>query len=257
MAGALIRGLLASGNYPATDICVAEKLAAQRRRVVRSFRVRATPANLEVAANSDIVILAVKPQIMHEVLAEIRPAVRPSTLVVSIAAGVRLRRIEDALGSKARVVRVMPNTPALVGRGMSVIARGRHASARDEARTLDIFRAVGDAVAVPREAMLDAVTGLSGSGPAFVYLLTEGLIAGGRAAGLPQKLAERLAYQTIAGAVAMMQETGRTPADLRDMVSSPGGTTLAGLAHLQSQGFRQAAMGAVAAATARSRELGV
>jgi pyrroline-5-carboxylate reductase len=257
MAGALIRGLLASGAYRGTEIWVAEKLAAQRRRIVRSFHVGAIQANLEVAANSDIVVLAVKPQVMHEVLAEIRPAVGPATLFISIAAGVRLRRIEAALGGKARVVRVMPNTPALVGRGMSVIALGRHASARDGARTLAIFRAVGDAVAVPREPLLDAVTGLSGSGPAFVYLFAEGLIAGGRAAGLSQKLAEQLAYQTIKGAAAMMQETGRSPADLRKMVSSPGGTTLAGLAHLHSQRFRQAAMAAVTAATARSRELGV
>jgi pyrroline-5-carboxylate reductase len=255
MAGALIRGLIASGAYRASDIWVAEKAAAQRRRVERAFRVRALADNSAVAAGSAIVVLAVKPQVMHDVLAEIRPVVRPPTLFISIAAGVRLQRLEHSLGPRARVVRVMPNTPALVGRGMSVIVGGRRASTRDVARTLAIFRAVGDAIAVRRERFLDPVTGLSGSGPAFVYLFAEGLLEGGRAAGLSPKLAERLAYQTIEGAVAMMRETGKSPAKLREMVTSPGGTTLAGLAHLQSAGFREAVNGAVIAATARSREL--
>jgi pyrroline-5-carboxylate reductase len=255
MAGALIRGLIASGAYRPSEIWVAEKAAAQRRRVERAFRVRASADNTAVAAGSAIVVLAVKPQVMREVLAEIRSVVRPPTLFISIAAGVRLQQIERALGPRARVVRVMPNTPALVGRGMSVIAGGRRASTRDVARTLAIFRAVGDAIAVPRERFLDPVTGLSGSGPAFVYLFAEGLLEGGQAAGLSPKLAERLAYQTIEGAVAMMKQTGKSPAELRAMVTSPGGTTLAGLTHLQSAGFREAVSGAVVAATARSHEL--
>jgi pyrroline-5-carboxylate reductase len=255
MAGALIRGLIASGAHRAAEIWVAEKASAQRRRVARAFRIRALADNAAVAAGSAIVILAVKPQVMHEVLAEIRSVVRPTTLFISIAAGVRLQQLEHALGPCARVVRVMPNTPALVGRGMSVVVGGHRASTRDVARTLAIFRAVGDAIAVPQERLLDPVTGLSGSGPAFVYLFAEGLLRGGRAAGLSPKLAERLAYQTIEGAVAMMKETGKSPAELRAMVTSPGGTTLAGLAHLESLGFQEAAKGAVIAATARSREL--
>jgi len=138
---------------------------------------------------------------------------------------------------------------------MSVVAGGRRASRRDITHVLTIFRSVGSAEAVPREALLDAVTGLSGSGPAFVYLFAEGLINGGRAGGLSQGLAEHLAFETIAGAAAMLKETGKTPAELRQMVTSPGGTTLAGLTHLQSMGFLEAVEGAVTSATARSREL--
>jgi pyrroline-5-carboxylate reductase len=199
--------------------------------------------------------LAVKPQIMDSVAAEIRGAARPGTLFVSIAAGVRLGRLERALGPEAHVVRVMPNTPALVGRGMSVVVGGQKASRRDVSRALTIFRAVGDAVAVRDETILDAVTGLSGSGPAFVYAFAEALIDGGRRVGLENELASRLVLRTLAGAAAMLTETGLSPAELRTMVTSPGGTTVAGLAHLDGQGFAQAVRGAVAAATSRAREL--
>jgi pyrroline-5-carboxylate reductase len=255
MAGALIRGLLGSGAYRRQDLWVGEKAAPQRRRLARTFRVPTVADNRLIAAGSAIVVLAVKPQIMDEVLADIRPSVRSSTLFISIAAGVRLNRLERGLGPQSRVVRVMPNAPALVGRGMSVVVGGRRAHARDVARTLAIFRGVGDAVAVTRESLLDPVTGLSGSGPAFVYLFAEGLVRGGRAAGLNDALAQRLAFQTIEGAVAMLRETGKSPADLRRMVSSPGGTTLAGLAHLDASGFLDAVEGAVARATTRAREL--
>ena len=255
MATALIRGLLGSKAYQPREIWVSEKLPAQRRKIERTFRITTTEENATLAAGSATVILAVKPQNMDDVLAEIRPAVNPRTLFISIAAGVRLRRLERGLGPGSRVVRVMPNTPALVGRGMSVVAAGSRASARDVAHTLSIFSSVGSAEAVPREALLDAVTGLSGSGPAFVYLFAEGLVAGGRAGGLPQTLAERLSFQTIEGAAAMLKETGKTPAELRAMVTSPGGTTLAGLAHLESKSFLDTVRGAVASATSRAREL--
>ena len=255
MASALLRGLLTSGAYRARDVWVGEKLRAQRDRLEHTFRVTAIADNRAVAARSQTVILAVKPQIMDDVLAEIRSAVHPRTLFISIAAGVRIVRLESGLGPRSRVIRVMPNTPALVGRAMSVITGGRRASARDVAQALAIFRSVGSAVAVPREALLDAVTGLSGSGPAFVYLLAEGLVDGGRAAGLSQSLAEHLAFQTVEGAAAMMKETDKSPAELRAMVTSPGGTTQAGLEHLASRGFLDAVRGAVVSATARAREL--
>lgn len=255
MATALVRGLLQSGRYGHRDIGVAEPVAARRQALARGFRISVTTDNTSIVAGSAIVVLAVKPQVMDEVLEALRSAVRPSTLFISIAAGVRLDRLQRGLGSNARVVRVMPNTPALVGRGMSVVVGGRRASARDVARTIAIFQAVGDAVAVRREALLDPVTGLSGSGPAFVYAFAEGLIDGGRRAGLSPALAERLALQTVAGAAAMLTETGRKPADLRTMVTSPGGTTLAGLRHLDSKGFVEVVRGAVAAATTRAREL--
>lgn len=255
MANALIRGLLRAKAYQAHEIWVSDNVPAQRHRLERSFRVATTEDNATLAAGSRTVLLAVKPQQMDHVLAEIRPAVQPGTLFISIAAGVRLRRLEQGLGPQARVVRVMPNTPALVGRGMSVVAAGRRASARDVAQTLAIFRSVGSAEAVPREALLDPVTGLSGSGPAFVYLFAEALIDGGRHGGLSQEFAERLCFQTIEGAAAMLKETGKSPSELRAMVTSPGGTTLAGLTHLQSKDFVEIVRGAVRAATHRAREL--
>jgi len=255
MAGALVKGLLASRTYAPADIWVAEPLVARRRALSRGFRITTTADNRAVASSSSIVVLAVKPQVMDSVVEEIAPAVRPGTLFVSIAAGVRLDRLERALGAGARVVRVMPNTPALLGRGMSVVVPGRHASRRDVGRTLAIFRAVGDAVAVADEKLLDAVTGLSGSGPAFVYAFAEALIEGGRRAGLEPALASRLALRTVAGAAAMLLETGLGPAELRSMVTSPGGTTLAGLSHLDAQGFSRAVQGAVEVAAARAREL--
>jgi pyrroline-5-carboxylate reductase len=255
MAGALVKGLLASHTYRPDDIWIAEPVAARRRALARAFRVATTTDNRAVAGGSSIVVLAVKPQVMDAAIAEIREAVRPSTLFVSIAAGVRLDRLEHALGARARVVRVMPNTPALVGRGMSVAVGGRNASRRDVARTLELFRAVGDAVAADDEEVLDAVTGLSGSGPAFVYAFAEALIDGGRRVGLEERLATRLALRTVAGAAAMLTETRLSPAELRTMVTSPGGTTLAGLSHLDAQGFARTVEGAIAAATARAREL--
>jgi pyrroline-5-carboxylate reductase len=185
-----------------------------------------------------------------------RPAVSAAKLFVSIAAGVPTRRLEAGLGDHARVLRVMPNTPALLGKGMSVLVRGRYATAADEKLGVRLLRAVGDAVALPDERLLDAVTGLSGSGPAYVYLMAEGLISGGVQAGLPAPLAARLALQTIAGAAAMLQETGETPEALRAMVTSPGGTTLAGLGELHRRGFKDALIAAVVSATRRSEELG-
>jgi pyrroline-5-carboxylate reductase len=207
-------------------------------------------------AAAAVVIVAVKPQIIDAVLAEMRSSMTSRTLVVSIAAGVPTSRLERALGGRARVVRVMPNTPALLGKGMSVTVRGRHATAADERLVLQLLRTVGRARAVRDERLLDAVTGLSGSGPAYVYRLAEGFIAGGVAAGLAPEMARELTLQTITGAAAMLQETGETPPRLREMVTSPGGTTLAGLTELDRRGFMDAVSAAVVAATRRATELG-
>jgi pyrroline-5-carboxylate reductase len=255
MAGALIRGLVRARLHTPGSICVAEPVASRRRALRRRFGVGVTTDNRAVVADSAVVVLAVKPQTMDAVLAGIRPAVTRETLFVSIAAGVPLRRLERGLGSGARVVRVMPNTPALLGQGMSAVVGGRDASARDVARVREMFGAVGDAVTIEREGLLDAVTGLSGSGPAFVYAFAEALIDGGTASGLPRRLAVRLALRTVAGAGAMLLETGKSPADLRAMVTSPGGTTLAGLRYLEERDFMGSVTGAVRAATARAREL--
>lgn len=255
MAGALVKGLLAAGRYDAGALLVSDASPEARRRMKRGHRVEALAQNVEVAHRARTLVLAVKPQVMADVLAEIRPAVGPRHLVISIAAGIPLARLETGLGRGVRVVRVMPNTPALLGKGMSVAVAGRWATPRDLARTVRLFRAVGDAVAVDREELMDAVTALSGSGPAFVYAFAEHLVAGGSALGLDDALATRLAFATIEGASAMLRAGDRTPRELREMVSSPGGTTLAGLAALAERDFGGAIRAALTAAAARSREL--
>jgi len=256
MATALIKGLLAAGVHRPDEIVASDvdgaKLAALRRR----FKIATSADNVTLVRRSRVVVLAVKPQIIDGVLAQLQPAVTPQKLFVSIAAGVSTERLERGLGPGARVLRVMPNTPALLGQGMSVLVCGRHALPRDERTGLRLLRAVGDALAVSEERLLDPVTGLSGSGPAYVYLFAEGLIAGGVAAGLAPDLATRLAYQTLVGAAAMLRETGETPEALRAMVTSPGGTTFAGLGVLGERGFKDALIAAVVAATRRAEELG-
>ena len=256
MASALLKGLLAAGLYRPDQLCASDVVAQKRTSLRRRFGIGVTADNAALVRGSKVIVLAVKPQIIDAVLQQLRDAVTPAQLFISIAAGVTTARLEAGLGAHARVLRVMPNTPALVGKGMAVLVRGRHATVADERLGLRLLRAVGQAVAVHDERLLDAVTGLSGSGPAYVYLFAEGLVAGGIGAGLPAPLATQLALQTITGAAAMLQETGESPEALRAMVTSPGGTTLAGLAELEGRGFKDAVAAAVAAATRRSAELG-
>jgi pyrroline-5-carboxylate reductase len=255
MAAALVRGLLRAGRYRPEDIWASDPVDAQLRRIKRAHKIAGTRSNCELVAGSQIVILAVKPQVMAAVLDEIRPEVTPKKLFISIAAGFPLRRLETGLGGQARVVRVIPNTPVLVGRGISVAVAGSRATPADLKQTLRLFKAVGEAVAITGEDLLDAVTALSGSGPAFVYVFAEGLIEGGVRGGLSQPLATQLAYQTLSGAAAMLLESGLSARDLREMVASPGGTTVAGLAALEAHHFRDAIIAAVETATRRAREL--
>lgn len=256
MATALVRGFIDAGLYEPLEICASDVETAKRNVMKRRLGVAVTSDNVTMVKNATVIVLAVKPQIIDSVLTELQSVVRRDHVFVSIAAGVPTRRIESLLGSQARVVRVMPNTPALLGEGMAVAVRGRFAKAADEKLTLQLLRAVGKARAVADERLLDAVTGLSGSGPAYVYLFAEALIEGGRAAGLKQELAEELALQTITGAAAMLQRAGETPQRLREMVTSPGGTTLAGLTELDRRRFKEAVSSAVVVATRRSNELG-
>jgi pyrroline-5-carboxylate reductase len=256
MAGALIKGLLETKRYRARDLRASDPDPRQRRRLARAHGVEVTADNLALVRESAVVVLAVKPQVMDAVLAAVRPAVSRDRLFVSIAAGVTLARLAEALGPGARVVRAMPNTPALLGEGMTVLVRGGRATAADERLAAGLFASVGDVLRVRDERLMDAVTGLSGSGPAFVYRFAEGLVAGGEAEGLPAPIARRLAFQTIRGAAAMLQRTGRSPEELRAMVTSPGGTTLAGLGALDDGGLVTTVAGAVCAAARRSRELG-
>ncbi len=256
MAGALAKGLLATKRYRARDLWASDAEPRQLAKFTRAYGVGRAPDNPTLVAESEIVVLAVKPQIMADVLAELRPRVTRRHLFVTIAAGIPTAKLEAGLGGRVRVVRAMPNTPALVGHGMTVVVRGAYASGVDEKRTAELFSGVGEVVRVTDEALMDAVTGLSGSGPAYVYRFAEGLIAGAVAEGLSDAVARRLTYQTLRGAAVMLQETGRPPEELRAMVSSPGGTTLAGLGALDERGFVDAVAAAVAAATRRGRELG-
>jgi len=255
MAGALIRGLLRAGQIDAHAIWASDPVDVQLRRLKRAHKIEVTRDNRQLVRGSQTIILAVKPQNMAAVLDEIRAEITPRKLFVSIAAGFPLRRLEAGLGGQARVVRVMPNTPALVGRGISVAVPGAKATPADLKYTLKLFKAVGEAVSITGEDLLDAVTALSGSGPAFVYLFAECLIEGGVRGGLPQNLAAQLAHATLGGAAAMLSDSGLSSRELREMVVSPGGTTQAGLTTLDTLHFREAVIAAVEAATRRAREL--
>jgi len=255
MAGALIKGLLNAGKYKPTDLWVSDPVDAQVRRLKRAHKIEGTRDNGDLVRNSQTIVLAVKPQAMAAVLDEIRHEVTPKKVFISIAAGFPLRRLESGLGGQARVVRVMPNTPVLVGKGISVAVPGVHATANDLKATLKLFKAVGEAVSITGEDLLDAVTAVSGSGPAFVYLFAECMIEGGVRGGLSQSLATQLAYATLGGAAAMLGESGLSARELRDMVTSPGGTTLAGLQSLETHHFREAVIIAIETATRRAREL--
>jgi pyrroline-5-carboxylate reductase len=211
--------------------------------------------NATDVARADVVILAVKPQTMSVALDSIRDSIGSKSLVVSIAAGITLARLECALPEGQRVIRVMPNTPCLIGLGASGYALGTHATNDDGKLVASLLSAVGAAFEVS-EKLLDAVTGLSGSGPAFVYSMIEALAAGGVAEGMSPELAGELAARTVAGAAEMVLQTGEKPAVLRDRVTSPGGTTLAGLGVLCERGFEEAVSDAVKAATRRSVQLG-
>jgi pyrroline-5-carboxylate reductase len=255
MATALAKGLVAAGFTGADAILASDPLAVGRDSFAKASGCRSTASNLEVVRGADVLVLAVKPSHVAEVLAEISSDVQSRHLLISIAAGVPLRTFAAALGSQARLARVMPNTPCLVGAGASAYALGGGATVDDGKLVSRLLSTVGIAVELP-EHMLDAVTGLSGSGPAYVYQMIEALSDGGVLMGLPRDVATRFASQTVLGAAQMVIQTGEAPAVLKDAVASPGGTTIAGLHALETAGLRAALMNAVQAATLRSRELG-
>jgi pyrroline-5-carboxylate reductase len=255
MATALAKGLINAGFTSANSIIASDPLAAARDAFARASDSRTTASSTEVVRDSDVLVLAVKPAHVAEVLAEISAGLQPRHLLISIAAGVPLQTLMAALGSNARLVRVMPNTPCLVGAGASAYAMGRQTTPDDAKLVAKLLSTVGIAVELP-EGLLDAVTGLSGSGPAYIYQVIEALSDGGVLMGLPRDVATRLASQTVLGAAQMVVQTGEPPAVLKDAVASPGGTTIAGLHALETGGLRAALMNAVQAATLRSRELG-
>jgi pyrroline-5-carboxylate reductase len=255
MATALARGWIDAGLAAPERVLASDPVPAAREGFAGVTGARVTADNREVVAGSDLLVLAVKPQSMAALLAEIRPAVTARHLTVSIAAGVGLKALADGLGADRRLVRVMPNTPCLVGASAAGYAAGDTATADDVALVDRLLNAVGRAFRVP-EHLLDAVTGLSGSGPAFVYVMIEALSDGGVRVGLPRDVATALAAQTVLGAAKMVLETASHPGVLKDQVTSPGGTTIAGLHALERGGLRAALIDAVEAATRRATELG-
>jgi pyrroline-5-carboxylate reductase len=255
MASALVAGILRAGLAKPADVIVGEPVAALRESLASQTGVQVTPDNAAAVSQSKLIVLAVKPQVMSAVLAELKPLVRPDQLIVSVAAGVTLRQLGEGLGVNRRVVRVMPNTPCLVGAGASGYCLGPSATAEDGKLVERLLGAVGVAYQVP-ESLLDAVTGLSASGPAFVALVIEALSDGGVRAGLPRDVAAPLAAQTVLGTARMVLEMGLHPAQVKDMVASPGGTTIAGVHALERGGLRASLMDAVLAAAQRARELG-
>ncbi|MEW6359488.1 MAG: pyrroline-5-carboxylate reductase [Planctomycetota bacterium] len=254
MGEALMGGIIASDPKRASRMVAFDASADRLAQVNHALKIAPTKSNKEVVGASDVVFLAVKPNVVPDVLKEIRSTLTPKRLLVSIAAGVPLAAIESKLKPKCRVVRVMPNTPCLVGATAAAFALGSHATPADGEFVRSIFDAVGIAFQVD-EKLLDAVTGLSGSGPAYIYVAIEALADGGVRMGLPRSIALKLAAQTAMGAAKMVLETGQHPGALKDAVASPGGTTIAGLQALEDRGFRATLIAAVEAATKRSKEL--
>lgn len=256
MGTALVQGAIRAGIVSAADIVGSDPYEKSRDAFILATAASVTADLVELASRSEVLLLCTKP---HDVAAALAAAVEAAAgqprLVISIAAGVTLKALEAAAGENFRIIRAMPNTPALVGQGAAGYCLGSRATAADSQTAQSLLGAVGLAVEVP-ERLMDAVTGLSGSGPAYVYLVIEALADGGVRAGIPRSDALRLAAQTVLGAAAMVIETGEHPAVLKDMVTSPGGTTIAGLAELEKHGLRAALIEAVGAATRRATELG-
>jgi pyrroline-5-carboxylate reductase len=254
MGEALIAGITQSGLLSPTEILFFEPRPDRRNYLRERFRVSPTKTNKELVSRAPTLILAVKPQSVPEVLAEIAQLLKPHHLLISICAGVPMDYIQSFFQSQVRMVRAMPNTPALIQKGATALASSPQAKAEDLCTAEVIFQAVG-ITAIVRESQMDAVTGLSGSGPAYVFAIIEALAAGGVKEGLSQEVALQLTTQTVLGAAHLIQATAKHPATLRDQVCTPGGTTIAGLYAMEEGGVRLALMNAVIAATERSKEL--
>ena len=258
MGEALVTRLIAQKIYQASEIVVSEPQEQRRSFLKQQYGVQVTTDNRVVALETPIVLLAVKPQVFDAIATELvniaAKSVVVQPLLISILAGVPLSKLEAAF-PQLPIIRAMPNTPATVGAGITAISLGSYTDEHHQKTAQQLFSAVGEVVVVP-ETLMDAVTGLSGSGPAYVAIMVEALSDGGVAAGLPRAIANQMALQTVRGTVQLLQETGMHPAELKDRVTSPGGTTIAGVAQLEQAGFRSALIAAVQAAKKRSQELG-
>ncbi len=253
MGEALVRGILARGLYPAAQILISDPLDTRREYLASEFGVQVTANNRDCAVAPHL-LLAVKPNNMADVLDSLQDVWRPGTLVTSILAGKTLRDLAAHLPDGMPIVRVMPNTPSLLGEGMAALTANAATTPEQKARAIALFEAVGEVVELP-ESYFDSVTGLSGSGPAYVFLILEALIEAGVYTGLPRRIARQLVLQTVIGSARMVKETGHHPAELKEQVTSPGGTTAAGLQVLEAAALRSILIQAVKAATLRSEAL--
>lgn len=255
MATALIRGLMESGMYPSEGILVSDKEPWAVREVSTSFGVRACNSNKEVVCESQILVLCVKPQDIKGVLEEVKGNIRSEQVVISIAAGIPIGTIQEILGPKVPVIRVMPNTPALVGEGMSALAGGEAVASHHMEDAVKIFNAVGQ-TAVVEESMINSVTALSGSGPGYIFRIMECMMDAGTELGLDKDLVHRLVVQAFVGASALARSSEEPVSKLRERVTSPGGTTEAGLNVLNEAGLKEMVLRAVKAAYHRALDLG-
>lgn len=255
MGQALIKGLLAASLAEPSNITATDTDDQKLQSLSREEGIVTTGDNSAAVSASDVIVLSVKPQVMESVLNGISDVADGSKLILSIAAGITIDFIKSRLRGNPRIIRVMPNTPALLKEGAAAMAPSENSTDEDLKLALEVFSSVGKAVVVD-EGLMDAVTGLSGSGPAYVFLFIEALADGGVKMGLAREVALQLAAQTVAGAARMVLELGKHPGELKDMVTSPAGTTIEGVHTLELGGFRGIVMSAVEEATLRSRELG-
>jgi pyrroline-5-carboxylate reductase len=256
MGEVLIRGLIQSGNVKKTEIIASDANQERLDFISKTYGIRIAASNVELVENASIVIIAVKPQNIDDLLDELSTSSHEEHLFISIAAGVTTEKLAGKMHHQSGIIRVMPNAPASVLAGIAALCPGRNVSPADLQRAVSIFECVGRTVVIKNEALMDVVTGLSGSGPAFVFLVIESLSDAGVQLGISRKESSLLATQTVFGAAKMLLETGRHPSELKDIVATPGGTTFAGLKMLEKGNFRSTIMDAVEAATVRSRELG-
>jgi pyrroline-5-carboxylate reductase len=255
MGGALCRGVIRANIAAPNSVWMSDPRRDVCEEIYSEVGARIAVDNREMLTHCDYILLAVKPHLVEKVLAPIAQDFTADKTLISVAAGVNIGKLESLLPTGVPVIRCMPNTPALVGAGVTVICGGSSAKEHHLQAAREIFGAAG-MVLETEERLMDAVTGLSGSGPAYVYLFIEALTAGGVKAGLPRDMALKLATQTTLGAAKMILDTGKHPAELKDMVTTPGGTTIAGLAELERGNLRTACMNAIEAAAKRSSELG-
>lgn len=254
MGKAMLRGLVKAELYPASEIFIYNRSVEPMEALVAELGVTTTASAAELAQKAQVIILGVKPNALPSVLSQLKDQLNPEQLVVSVAAGVTLAQMAELLSSEQKLVRVMPNTPALVGEGMSAVAVNEQVTAAETAQILQIFQSFGKAELVT-ENLIDAVVGVSGSAPAYVYLFIEALADGAVAEGMPRAQAYEFAAQTVLGSAKMVLETGQHPGALKDMVSSPGGTTIAAVKVLEDKGFRSAVINAVQTAAQKNQEM--